>query len=176
MSSDPTLAPTDVTEPPAAPGSRRGLRRILIVAVLGFLGSCGSCVGCFVVGSRASTEGAAFARETIVLVSQPWNAEALVSRAAPELLQTTSREKLVDFVAFISRRLGPLRAAGPMQNGQWRVYVGTKGPAVFTSHFSDCEFERGPGRVTVQLVRRGDTWQVLSFHINSDLLMKDDPR
>jgi hypothetical protein len=107
-------------------------------------------------------------------VARTWNAEALVSRAAPELLQATPPEKLAEFIGFVGRRLVPLRNAGPVQKGQWRVFMGTAGPAVFAWQFSDCQFEHGPGRITLQLVKRHDGWRVLTFYVNSDLLMKDD--
>jgi hypothetical protein len=163
---------------PAAPptdSGRRWLRWLAAIASVGFAGTCGSCIGCFVVGTQAVSEGSEFATATIRLVAQPWNPEALVSRAAPELLQVTPADKLNDFVRFVARRLGPLESLGPVQNGQWRVFMGITGPAVYSWHFSDCQFERGPGRITMQLVKRGGAWQVLTFNVNSDLLMKDEP-
>jgi hypothetical protein len=153
---------------------RRWLRWAAIAAVLAFLGACGSCVGCVIVGTRAASEGATFAAETIEAVAQPWSADALVSRAAPELLQNAPAEKLPDFIRFVGRRLGPLKTAGPIQKGEWRVFMGTAGPAVFAWQFSDCQFERGPARITMQLVKRYDGWRVVTFNVNSDLLLKDE--
>jgi hypothetical protein len=98
----------------------------------------------------------------------------LVSRAAPELLQSAPPEKLADFVRFVERRLGPLKTVGPIQKGQWQAFIGTAGPAVFTWQYSDCQFERGPGRITMQLVKRSGGWRVVTFNVNSDLLMKDE--
>lgn len=143
--------------------------------IVGFLGTCGSCVACFVVGTKAVSEGSEFAASTIRAVADPWNPDALVSRAAPEFLQVTPADKLDEFIRFIARRLGPLKGPGPIQDGQWQVFMGTTGPVVYTSHFSDCHFERGPGRISMQLVKRGGAWQVVTFNVQSDLLLKDEP-
>jgi hypothetical protein len=176
VSTDPLQGGTPSELPAGSPLSgSRWLRWLAIAVLVGSLGTCGSCVGCFVVGTQALADGSEFAASTIRAVAQPWSADALASRAAPELLQGTPVDKLKEFIGFVARRLGPLKSPGTVQNGEWRVFMAVTGPAVYTWHFSDCQFERGPGRITMQLVKRRGAWQVLTFNVNSDLLMKDEP-
>ena len=156
------------------PRARRSWLRWLIGGIVLALSSLlASCVGCFVIGSRALEEGSQFAAQTIASVGSGWDANLLLEIAAPELLESTPPEKVRQFLSFVATRLGPLVSAGEVQNGQWRFFTGTTGFSVFTWHFSDCEFERGEARITVHLVKRAGKWQVSSFNVNSDLLMKD---
>jgi hypothetical protein len=141
--------------------------------VLALASLLGSCVGCFVIGSRAQEEGSRFAAETIATVGSGWDANLLLERAAPDLLESTPPEKVRKFLSFVGTRLGPLVSAGEVQNGPWRFFTGARGFSLFTWHFSDCQFERGKARITVQLVKRAGKWQVSSFNVNSDLLMQD---
>ena len=159
---------------PMQPKRRAWLRWVGLTVVLGLMLLIGSCVGCTVVGSRARAEGSQFAASSIDAVARPWRSEDLLNRAAPELLEVMPKEKLESFVGFVARRLGSVKKCGAVQNGQWRVFVGAKGPAVFTWHYADCEFDRGPGRLTLQLVRRRGDWKILTFNVNSDLLMRDE--
>ena len=171
LNSSPETAPSSSVATPQR--MRKTLWWVLAGGVVLLVLTGSSCVGCVMVGSRASKKGAAFAAETIQQVAGPWNADRLLAVASPEFLQTMPREKVPLFVSFISRRLGTVTKVGEIQDGPWRVYVGSTGPAVFTWHYSDCEFERGPARVTLQLVRRAGKWQVAGLFLNSDLLMQD---
>ena len=176
MSSDGGRFDDPYRQPNFRPRTRRYWVRWLIGGIVLALASLlGSCVGCFVIGNRALEEGSRFATQTIASVGSAWDANLLLERAAPELLESTPPEKVRQFLSFVATRLGPLVSAGEVQNGQWRFFTGARGFSVFTWHFSDCEFERGQARITVQLVKRAGQWQVSSFNVNSDLLMQDPP-
>jgi hypothetical protein len=41
-------------------------------------------------------------------------------------------------------------------------------------HYSDSQFEKGPGRITLQLVKRGGVWRIVTLNFNSDLLIATD--
>ena len=75
-------------------------------------------------------------------------------------------------MTWMEARLGPLKSQPKFQDGGWNSFFGTKGFVVTSVHFADCEFEKGPGRVTITLVRAGGTWRINGFHVNSDALMK----
>jgi hypothetical protein len=124
-------------------------------------------------GYRASTQGAEFAATTIKSVAAPWSADALIDKAAPEFLQSTPRGKVPAFVSFVAARLGSLKTLGTVETYQWETYIGPGGPAVFTWHYSDCEFENGNARITVQLIRRGQTWKIVAFNVDSDILAQE---
>jgi hypothetical protein len=82
-------------------------------------------------------------------------------------------DKLRTFIAFAGKRLGDLKECTPVQQAQWTSHVGTQGFVVLATYIDDCEFEKASGRVTMQLVRHGGTWQVNGFFLNSDALMSD---
>jgi hypothetical protein len=88
------------------------------------------------------------------------------------LLDVVPPEKLGSLVEFVARRLGPLKQCDAVQDGQWRTFAGTSGFFVLTTHYADCSFEKGPGRISLGLVRRGSAWRVQSINFNSDLLLE----
>ena len=134
-----------------------------------------SCVGCMVIGARAAKQGVPVAAEAFRSFAQPWDADVLINRSSPELSAILPAAKARAYVAFVGARLGHLRACNPLQQGQWTSHVGPKGLTVVATYFADCQFERAPGRVTIQLIRRGQGWQVNGVFLNSDALMTDQP-
>jgi hypothetical protein len=84
-------------------------------------------------------------------------------------------DKMRAYVAFAAGRLGDLKQCGPIQQGQWTSHVGTMGFVVLGTYFADCEFQKAAGRVTLQLIRRGQTWQVNTIFLNADALLTDQP-
>jgi hypothetical protein len=133
----------------------------------------GFCAACLVGGSRSSEEGVAVAAGLIERIGTQWSADALLDNAAPELLKATPEDKLRSFIAFVGKRLGPIKTCEPVQRGQWQTFAGTGGRAVFASYAQDCTFEHDRGRVTLRLVQRGHEWKVMSIHVNADALVKN---
>ena len=157
---------------PPIPERRRGLHPLLKLTLAFFALSASSCVGCVVLGYRTSTEGAAYVTAELPKVATPWNADALIERASPDFLANMPADKARLFVSFVDGRLGSLRSLGTVNSGPWRTYAGTTGLIVTTEHWTDCEFEKGPARVTLHLVWRNGTWSIQGFNLGSDALMK----
>jgi hypothetical protein len=148
-------------------------RRWLLISVTAVLVCSASCGGCAIVGFKASAEGAIVARQTIEAVARPWNPEKVLQVAAPEWLQVSPPAQSRKFIAFVASRLGTLKMCRDVQNGPWRVFFGFNGLATFTSHVVECDFERGPASITMQLVRRNSAWAMTTMRINSDLLVSN---
>jgi hypothetical protein len=165
-----------INEIPGGPSPRPSLwRRVGFALAVTTLALGASCAGCAIVGLRAGAEGSTFTASTISALGKHWDPESLIQRASPEMLMAMPPEKLRAFVQFVSRRLGSLKDCQNVQNGPWQVFVGTKGASVFTSHYCDCRFERGPGRVSIRLVRRSGIWKLVRIDLNSDLLVTEPP-
>jgi len=163
-------------EAPRGPAPRRSRWRQVALFLLATILALGaSCAGCAIVGTRASSEGSTFTAGTVVALGKNWDSEFIINRASPEMLAAIPPEKLRAFVRFVAGRLGPLKACEDVRSGPWQVFVGTAGASVFTSHYCDCQFERGPGRVSLQLVRRAGIWKVMRVDLNSDLLLTEPP-
>jgi len=170
------VPPTPALLPPLPPYSaaERTRARPLVVATMIAVTLCmSSCVGCFVMGSRTAGQGLPYAAAAIRSIAKPWDPEALIARSSPELRRAMPPDKVRTFIAFAGRRLGDLKECTPVQQAQWTSHVGTHGFLVLATYIDDCEFEKASGRVTMQLVRHGGTWQVNGFFLNSDALMGD---
>jgi hypothetical protein len=112
-------------------------RRLWVGGIAVALALTASCVGCVRVGLSPREEGASYFERLVASLGADWGPDVLIAAASPEFLQTMPAEKVRTFVAG--------------------------GLVVLTSHYQDCEFERGPGRFTVSLIRRDGSWSVLTM-------------
>jgi hypothetical protein len=132
----------------------------------------GACAGCFVTGSRAQPEGAAFIREIAPRLMRPWTPEVLSQNAAPALTSAMKPGQLEKLARFVSTRLGPLARIDAIREGSFKVYVGSAGFQVRTQYVMEATFEKGPATIQWALLKQGDTWSIEGFHVNSDLLLE----
>ena len=157
--------------PPVIP-KPRGIHPVLLVLLVVFTLSGASCVGCLVVGYRTSQRGVDYVEAELPRIARPWNAAALIERAAPEFLAVMPEDKAQLFVSFAENRLGQLETVGTVNSGPWQSFMSTQGFFVTSVQWVDCHFEKGPARVTLSLVWRDGRWQIQGFNLGSDLLMK----
>jgi hypothetical protein len=140
---------------------------IILVAVgIGFVA---------VKGSALDKQSKAFVDRNVPLIFATWDDQELWSRASPEFMQATPKDKLDTFYTSLSHKLGKMRA-----------YQGSKGQAsmnatVLSSHSGEVIsaaytahviFDAGPADVKITLIKHGDEWQIKGFEINSDVLLK----
>jgi hypothetical protein len=165
---------TTMGEGPPKPAGSRGLTApwiALIVLALAAL-PVGSCIGCFAVGSSGVHGGNEYARLSLDAITAPWNAQALIERSSPEFLASMPPDKTRLFVHMLEEKLGALQRRASVQDGPWRVFVGTNGLSTVTIHFIDCDFEKGQARVSLTVVRRGSDRRIHGFFVNSDALLR----
>jgi hypothetical protein len=69
--------------PPLPPDAWRGrrLHPLLRLAVIGLALAMSSCVGCFVIGSRAVKDGAAYADASVRAITASWDPAAFPSNS-----------------------------------------------------------------------------------------------
>ncbi len=165
--------PLAIDHEPWDPQRRRRSRVRLLLSSAGvaFLVLSTACVGCFVVGRRGSAQGAGFAADFVLSLTESWDADVLIDAASPEFMETSTPEKTRNFVSFVAERLGRREKCGDVQSGQWTVQVGTPGLTVISLHYVDCEFAGGSRRITLGVRRRAGSWKVLSINVNSDVLL-----
>ena len=94
----------------------------------------------------------------------------MLANADDTFTTAVQRNDLEKLIGWFDRRLGGLTSCEPVQVDNWRTYAGTSGVVVVATYRADCQFDRGKGRVTLQLIRR-DRWRIQGIHVNSDSLM-----
>jgi len=117
-------------------------------------------------GTGLDKESRAYADAAIPAIVTTWSEDAFFNRASPEL------EKLVSvgdadrlFKSF--SQLGRLKHCEPAQ-GQSMTSAMLGQPRKTTAHYeAAAEFEKGEARVKLDLIKHGNQWQILGFHIDS---------
>jgi len=102
---------------------------------------------------------------------RPWQTAAFSDVAAPGFF-TVTPEQFEKFIAFVSGRLGSLKAVTAIQNAHYNVFASSHGFQVRTVHVMSAEFEKGPATVRWLLLRQNGRWMVEGMQVNSDLLVQ----
>lgn len=126
----------------------------------------------FYAGPRLDASSKAYVDQTVPLIVDKWSEDALWVRAAPELKQKVTREQLKDLFEKCSRELGNLRtydgSAGEANFG----FAVNSGKVITARYLVKSTFEKGRADVAVGLIEHDGQWQLLSFYVNSPLLLK----
>lgn len=129
-------------------------------------------------GVALQKNAAAYVQANVPLIVQNWNPEEVVKRAAPEFLVPAVREGLPAVFEQLSR-LGPLKKLGKPQGGivvadlqlafrENRAHVSVNSgqlQPVWAEFVTDADFEAGPAKVKMILVRRGNDWRIMGFWV-----------
>jgi len=139
----------------------------------------GAAAAIFVPRGFALQKSAATYMETNVpLIVENWKSEEVIKRAAPEFLVPEVREGLPVVFEQLSN-LGKLRRLGKAEGGmvvvdlqmafrgsRFSVRANSKQPQPIWAEFvADADFEGGPAKVKMLLVRRGEDWRILGFWV-----------
>ncbi len=102
--------------------------------------------------------------ESMEAIARNWDAAALTSRAAPELIAQNPAGTLEKVVATLKQSLGPMKSfKGKTTSFNAKTTTET-GSYIEAGYEADGEFEKGPGRITMTLLQRGDKWSILKIY------------
>lgn len=114
---------------------------------------------------RLDAECRAFVSESLPPILRSWDPRELNKVAAPELIASMTPGKLRDLFEAFDRHLGTFESLGEWE-GQARMNVTTQqGKVVVGRYETTARFARGPGRVTVEAVKRDEGWRIVYFWI-----------
>jgi hypothetical protein len=144
----------------------------IVLSVLG--GLCLICgVGAFFLfnkGKAVFDETGKFGDDSFRAIATSWDPKEFDSRAAPEIAQQNGKNAIPDLLERLKSTLGPLK-------GGFTSHVtsfdskNNNGVSITTATWiAQATFEKGAGSVTMDLVNRGDKWQILKFNVDSPLL------
>lgn len=164
--------------PPAAgrPGGRsKTLLGILVAVVLVLAGWGLIGFGVFTFWdfrSDLDTGSKAYVDEAVQKIASSWNAQELLDRATPELLQAAPPERVERFFHVFSNRLGPLRTYhGSRGTTQFFVSPQT-GRIAAATYEAQATFENAEAVIQVRLLQRDGHWRIAAFQVNSDALIR----
>ncbi|MDO8458142.1 MAG: hypothetical protein Q7T07_14670 [Burkholderiaceae bacterium] len=120
----------------------------------------------------------AYMETNVPLIVENWNPEEVTRRAAPEFLVPAVREGLPIVFQQLSK-LGKLKKLGKAEGGmvvadlqlafhgtRFSVRTNSNIPQpVWAEFVANADFEGGPAKVKMTLVRRSDDWRILGFWV-----------
>ncbi|HRJ25906.1 MAG TPA: hypothetical protein PLO61_00175 [Fimbriimonadaceae bacterium] len=140
---------------------------IVVGAVVVVCGACG--VGGYFLytqGKGAWDEAKKYGDESLVAIAKPWNARALIERAAPELIRQNPDGTLEQVVKQL-QVLGPMKSFTSSITAFHAKSTTEAGTYLEAKYQADAVFEKGPGRITMTLIKRGESWKILTFYGSS---------
>ncbi|HZR69220.1 MAG TPA: hypothetical protein VFB01_09210 [Burkholderiales bacterium] len=121
-------------------------------------------------GNMLDADSKAYADNAIPALASGWDVQELQKRASPELFASTSSDQLRGLFGNF-QRLGRLTKYSGA-NGEATISVTSKdGLTILAAYVADAEFEHGPARIELNLIRHDTKWQVLGLRIQSNLLL-----
>ena len=121
-------------------------------------------------GTRLDRESRSYADAALTAIVTDWNVDAFFARASPELLKLVSAND-GDRLFHALHQLGHLKHREALK-GQATIYTVIGQPRRTTAHYETAaEFDNGEGRIKIDLIKHGDQWQILGFHIDSPLFL-----
>jgi hypothetical protein len=120
--------------------------------------------------ARDDAGAIAYIDTSIPAIVQSWDSQQLVARAAPEILTPLVLSELPHSFARLAK-LGKLEGFDPPVGNVSSppIAKGGNGEA-FAQYVVAAQFESGPAQIQITLRRRGRSWQILGFHIDSPTL------
>ena len=120
-------------------------------------------------GTRLDKESKAYADAAIPPIVGAWSEKALLDRASPEFKKAVTIDELDRLFRWFSV-LGRLQQVEPVQ-GQSLMSATTEYGRRITAHYeAEATFEKGNATIKLSLIKHGDRWQIMGFHVNSSAL------
>ncbi len=114
---------------------------------------------------RARKSATAYVDTNVPEIVKDWNPGELMKRAAPELLNATSRQQLAEMFRSLSVRLGSLKEYRG-STGDVRMTDSPGGKVVTGTYRASAVFEKGPAEILCRMVYQVRTWKIQDFRVN----------
>jgi len=121
-------------------------------------------------GTALDKESRAYADSAIPAIVTGWSEKELLDRASPEFKKAVTIDQLDRLFRWVSG-LGQLQKCEPAQ-GQAGISVTPQtGKVISGQYTAKATFQKGEAVIKLGLIKHGDQWQILSFHVDSAALV-----
>ncbi len=142
------------------------INRICVIILLAVSCSC----SLFIDEDSLKQQAKAYVDEVLPGIVTSWDSKQLLWNSHPEFVKKTSAEQL-DQLFFAFMKLGPLKKYDKSQGQVSVSKLTVDGQTnLFCDYVIQLDFENGPAKISVRVVKHGEKWSILSFLVESDLL------
>jgi hypothetical protein len=143
------------------------LGAIFLIVIVLVVAGIGTAV---VKGSSLDKESKAYVDSAVPIIVSNWDEQELLNRASPEFSQAVSKEDL-DKLYGMFRKLGHFRTYQVSEGQSYLSFTSQNGKSITAAYTAKATFDTGPATIKVTLVKHGDRWQILGFHIDSNVFL-----
>lgn len=139
-----------------------------------FIFLLGGCVGGAAYGlHRINQEGQSFVDRWTVALARTWDLQTFLEASSPELKAIAPADKVKALFQLLDDRFGRYQefrgARGALQFQPQSGWLNS----IQANYTAEMAFEKTVAFISLKMVRRIDGWEILRFHVNSDVLIGD---
>jgi hypothetical protein len=121
-------------------------------------------------GNALDRESKAYADAAIPAIVTTWSEKEVLDRASPELKQAVTTDQLDRLFRWVSG-LGQLQKCEPAQ-GQALMSATTQTGKIISAQYTvKATFQKGEAVIKLGLIKHGNEWEILNFHVDSPALV-----
>jgi len=120
-------------------------------------------------GAELDRMSKAYVDKSVVAITANWDVDELWKRASPHLRQITNENQIRGLFDAAKDALGPLVE---FRGSRGDAIISLKDRSVSADYLAVAHYRNGDASMRIALVKRGDTWMIEGFRINSNALMK----
>jgi hypothetical protein len=117
-------------------------------------------------GTALDKESKAYADSAIPAIVSNWSEKALLDRASPEFKKTVTIDQLDRLFRMFSR-LGTLQKCESTQGHALMSATTQRGKMTSAQYTTKATFERGEAVIKLAMIKHGDQWEIVGFHVDS---------
>jgi hypothetical protein len=123
-------------------------------------------------GTRLDKESKAYADAAIPAIVSAWSEKALLDRASPEFKKAVTIDELDRLFRWFSG-LGRLQHCAPAEGHSLMSATTEYGRRISAAYDAEAAFEKGNATIKLNLIKHGDRWQIMGFHVSSAALLPE---
>ena len=121
-------------------------------------------------GSALDKESKGYADSAVPAINSTWSEKALLDRASPEFKKAVTIDQLDRLFRWVGG-LGQLQKCEPAEGQAVMSAITQTGKRISAQYTSKATFQKGEATIKLGLIKHGDQWQILSFHVDSSALV-----
>jgi hypothetical protein len=121
-------------------------------------------------GTALDKESRAYADAAISAIFSQWSEKELLDRASPEFKKAVTIDQLDRMFRWLGS-LGQLQKCEPAQGQALMSATSQTGKMISAQYSAKATFQKGEASIKLGLIKHGDQWQILSFHVDSPALV-----
>lgn len=135
------------------------------VVLIAFVLIAGGVAYFFYTNRGLEAEAHAYVDAAVPAISDPWNAEALLDRATPELKIAAPTAKVAQWFNQLAE-FGRMKKYGGA-SGAWNAsYTTGSGQVVTADYAAQADYENGSATFRIGLIKRNGRWSINSFYVD----------